>query len=136
MTPTTTAVPATAMEISDRMIDRLRRLLVVAVTIAALLAVWAGAAAGRGSVNGQASAFRWLQPALGATRAGSSPGFRPAPQLRLPEDLEADPYRLGNGLGCTDRPGADSIRGYLNATPRQGTETLAELADLPHPTPP
>jgi hypothetical protein len=112
------------METSDRMIDGSRRLLVVAAAIAAILGVWGGAAAGSASVNGQAPAFRWLQP-------------RPAPSgwkvARLPSGaatfayprswrpIRTDPATasvalIGHGRG---------IRGYLNATPRQGTETLA-----------
>jgi hypothetical protein len=50
------------MEISDRIIDGSRRLFVVAATIAAILGVWGGAADGSASLNGQASAFRWLHP--------------------------------------------------------------------------
>ena len=124
MTPTTTAVRATAMEISDRMIDRSRRLLVVAVTIAAILGVWAGAAAGSASVNGQASAFRWLHPGL-APR-----GWKLA---RLPSGAATfayprtwRPIRTDPGTASVALIGhGHSIRGYLNATPRQGTETLA-----------
>jgi hypothetical protein len=113
-----------AMEVSERMIDGSRRLLLVAATIAALLAVWAGAAAGHGSANGRASAFRWLQPA-------SAPrGWKLA---RLPSGAATfayprtwKPIRTDPGTASVALIGqAHSIRGYLNATPRQGTETLA-----------
>ncbi len=125
MTPTTTAVPATAMETSDRISDGLRGLLLVAATIAALLAVWAGAAAGRGSVNGQAPAFGWLH-----LQPSSPPGWKLA---RLPSGAATlayprtwRPIRSDSGTASVALIGhAGSIRGYLNATPRQGTETLA-----------
>ncbi|HEY2740725.1 MAG TPA: hypothetical protein VGI69_00925 [Gaiellaceae bacterium] len=112
------------METSDRTSDGLRRLLVAAATIAALLGLWAGAAAGRGSANGRAAAFRWLQP-------GSSPrGWKLA---RLPSGAATfayprtwKPVRTDPGTASVALIGrAHSIRGYLNATPRQGTETLA-----------
>ena len=112
------------MEISDRKIGGSRRLLVVAATIAAILGVWGSAAVGNTGLNGQAPAFRWLQP-------------RPAPSswklARLPSGaatfayprtwrpIRTDPGTVSVAL---IRPGR-SIRGYLNATPRQGTETLA-----------
>ena len=56
------AARATAMEISDQMIDGSRRLFVVAATIAAILGVLGGAAEVGASVTAQAPAFRWLQP--------------------------------------------------------------------------
>ena len=124
MTRTTTAVRATAMEISDRMIDGSRRLLVVAATVAAILGVWGGAAVGSASVNGQAPAFRWLHP-------------RPPPRgwkvARLPSGAATfayprtwRPIRTDPGTASVALLGhAGSIRGYLNVTPRQGTETLA-----------
>jgi hypothetical protein len=113
-----------ATEMSDRMSDGLWRLLVVAATTAALLAMWAGPAAGRGSANGRASGFRWLQPA-------SSPrGWKLA---RLPSGAATfayprtwKPIRTDPGTASVALIGqAHNIRGYLNATPRQGTETLA-----------
>jgi hypothetical protein len=124
MTPTTTAVRATAMEISDRIMDGSRRLFVVAATSAAILGVWGGAADGIASLNGQAPAFRWLHP-------------RPAPRgwklARLPSGAATfaypktwRPIRTDPGTASVALIGhARSIRGYLNATPRQGTETLA-----------
>ena len=111
------------MEISDRKINGSRRLLLVAATIAAILGAWGGAAVGSTGLNGQAPAFRWLHP-------------RPAPSswklARLPSGaatfgyprtwrpIRTDPGTVSVAL---IRPGR-SIRGYLNATPRQGTETL------------
>ena len=112
------------METSDRMIDGSRRLLLVAAAIAAILGVWGGAAAGSASVNGQAPAFRWLHP-------------RPAPSgwkvARLPSGAATfayprtwRPIRTDPGTASVALIGRGrSIRGYLNATPRQGTETLA-----------
>ena len=111
------------METSDRKIDGSRRLLMGAATVAAILVAWGGAANGSVSVNGRAPAFGWLQP-------------RPAPHgwrlARLPSGaatfayprtwrpIRTDPGTVSVAL---IRPGR-SIRGYLNATPRQGTETL------------
>jgi hypothetical protein len=112
------------METSDRMIDGSRRLLVVAASIAAMLGVWGGVADGSASVNAQTPAFRWLHrqhpprgwklarlPSGGATFAYPST-WRP---------IRTDPGTASVALIGN----AGSIRGYLNATPRQGTETLA-----------
>jgi hypothetical protein len=112
------------MGISDRTIDGSRRLLVVAATVAAILGVWGGGADASASVNGQAAAFRWLDP--------QSPprGWKLA---RLPSGAASFAYPRSWRTIRTD-PGTASvalmghgnrIRGYLNATPRQGTETLA-----------
>ena len=110
-----------AMETSDRKIDGSRRLLVVAAAIAAILAAWCGGAA---SADRQAPAFRWLQP-------------RPAPSgwkvARLPSGAATfahpstwRPIRTDPGTASVALLGEGrSIRGYLNATPRQGAETLA-----------
>jgi hypothetical protein len=112
------------MEISDRIIDGSRRLFVVAATIAAILGVWGGAADGSASLNGQAPAFRWPHP-------------RPPPRgwklARLPSGAATfaypktwRPIRTDPGTASVALIGhARSIRGYLNATPRQGRETLA-----------
>jgi hypothetical protein len=112
------------METSDRMIDGSRRLLVVAATMAAILGVWGGTAGGSAFVNGQAPAFRWLHP-------------RPPPRdwklARLPSGAATfayprtwKPIRTDPGTASVALMGRGrSIRGYLNATPRQGTETLA-----------
>jgi hypothetical protein len=112
------------METSDRISDGLRRLLVVASTLAVLLGVGAGAAAGRGSVKGRAAAFRWLHP------TSPPPGWKVA---RLPSGAATFAYpkpwraiRTDPGTASVALIGpARSIRGYLNATPRQGAETLA-----------
>jgi len=102
------------------MIDRSRRLLVVAATIGVLV----GAAAVNASVDGRPPAFRWLQP-------------RPAPSgwkvARLPSGAATfahpstwRPIRTDPGTASVALLGEGrSIRGYLNATPRQGAETLA-----------
>ena len=108
------------MEISDRTIDVSRRLLVVAAT----LGVLAGTAAGSASIDGRAPAFRWLHP-------------RPAPHgwklARLPSGAATfayprswRPIRTDPGTASVALIGQGrSIRGYLNVTPRQGSETLA-----------
>jgi hypothetical protein len=65
-----------------------------------------------------------------ATSAAPAPRLEPRPasvrrgNIRLPEDLEADSHRPGNASVALIGH-ARSIRGYLNATPRQGRETLA-----------
>jgi hypothetical protein len=112
------------METSDRMIDVSRRLFVVAATIVATLGLWGGAADGSASFEGQPPAFRWLHPA-------------PAPHgwkvARLPSGAATfaypktwRPIRTDPGTASVALLGhARSIRGYLNATPRQGAETLA-----------
>jgi len=112
------------METSDRKIDGSRRLLMGAATVAAILVAWAGAANGSVSVNGRAPAFGWLQP-------------RPAPHgwrlARLPSGAATfayprtwRPIRTDPGTASVALLGdGRSIRGYLNATPRQGTETPA-----------
>ena len=112
------------MEISDRMIDGSRRLLVVAATIAAILGVWSGAADAGASVNAQAPAFRWLHP------QPPPPGWKLA---RLPSGAATfayprtwRPIRTDPGTASVALLGHKrSIRGYLNLTPRQGAETLA-----------
>ena len=112
------------METSDRRIDGSRRLFVVAATIAAILGVLAGATAGSAFVAGRAPAFQWLHP-------------RPAPHgwklARLPSGAATfayprtwRPIRTDPGTASVALIGrGDGIRGYLNATPRQGTETRA-----------
>jgi hypothetical protein len=112
------------METSDRKIDGSRRLLMGAATVAAILVAWGGAANGSVSVNGRAPAFGWLQP-------------RPAPHgwrlARLPSGAATfaypttwRPIRTDPGTASVALLGdGRSIRGYLNATPRQGTETPA-----------
>ena len=118
------AARATAMEISDQMIDGSRRLFVVAATIAAILGVLGGAAEVGASVNAQAPAFRWLQP------QPPPPGWKLA---RLPSGAATfaypktwRPIRTDPGTASVALLGhGRSIRGYLNLTPRQGAETLA-----------
>jgi len=112
------------MEISDQMIDGSRRLLVVAAAIAAILGVWSGAADAGASVNAQAPAFRWLHP------QPPPPGWKLA---RLPSGAATfayprtwRPIRTDPGTASVALLGHKrSIRGYLNLTPRQGAETLA-----------
>src|SRR5436305_11471180 len=123
MTAITTAVRATAMETSDRMIDGSRRLFVVAATIVAILGAWGGGV-GNAAVEGQAPAFRWLHPA---------PPPRGWKLARLPSGAATfayprtwRPIRTDPGTASVALLGhAGGIRGYLNLTPRQGTETLA-----------
>lgn len=116
MTPTTTADPATAMVGSSRLLAGL-----------ALAAAVAVAGCGGGSTGGghaAADAFAWLRPApppmnwriarlpSGAAALAYPPGWRP---------IRTDPGTVSAALlGSRAR-----IRGYLNATPQSGAETLA-----------
>jgi hypothetical protein len=59
-----------------------------------------------------------------ATRLEACPASVRRGNIRLPEDLEADSHRPGTVSVALIGHGR-SIRGYLNATPRQGAETLA-----------
>jgi len=112
------------MEISDRMIDGSRRLLVVAAAIAAILGVWGDAAGESASLNAQAPAFRWLHPEhppRGWKLARLPSGAATFAYPRTWRPIRTDPGTasvalIGHG---------GNIRGYLNATPHQGTETLA-----------
>jgi hypothetical protein len=112
------------METSDRMIDGLRRLLAVAVTITAVLGVWGGDAHASALVNGEAPAFRWLQalhPPRGWKLARLPSGAATFAYPRSWRTIRTDPGTVSVALIGRGR----LIRGYLNATPRQGTETLA-----------
>jgi hypothetical protein len=108
----------------DPMINNSRRLLLVAASIAASLGAWCGAAEARASVNTQTPSFGWLQP------QHTPPGWKLA---RLPSGHAAftypstwRPIRTDPGTASVALLGhARSIRGYLNLTPRQGAETLA-----------
>jgi hypothetical protein len=112
------------MEISDRRVDGLRRLLAVAATITAIVGVWSGAARATVSVNGQAPAFRWLRPQApprGWKLAQLPSGAASVAYPRTWRTIRTDPGTASVALiGHGHR-----IRGYLNLTPRQGTETLA-----------
>ena len=113
------------MGTSDRLLDGSRRLFVAAAAVAvAVIGGAGGAADGAASLDARVPAFRWLHP-------------RPAPNgwklARLPSGAAAFAYPKTWRPIRTD-PGtasvallayAGSIRGYLNATPRQGAETLA-----------
>jgi hypothetical protein len=116
MTLTTTADPATAMVGSSR------RLAGLALAAAVAVAGCGGAAPGGGQTA--ADAFAWLRPAQppaswkvarlpsGAAAVAYPPGWRP---------IRTDPGTVSAALlGAHGR-----IRGYLNATPESGAETLA-----------
>jgi hypothetical protein len=108
---------------SDRMIDGSRRLLVVAASIAASLGVWGGAADGSPSVNAP-HGFRWLQPQH--TPHGWKLARLPSGNATFAYPRTWRPIRTDPGTASVALLGhGRSIRGYLNLTPRQGTETLA-----------
>ncbi len=97
------------MEISDRMIDGSRRLLVVAATVAAILGIWGGVAVGSASLP---RGWKLARLPSGAATFAYPGTWRP---------IRTDPGTASVALIGH----AGNIRGYLNATPRQGTETLA-----------
>jgi hypothetical protein len=112
------------MEISDRIMDGSRRLLLVAATFAAILGVCRSAADASASGNAQAPAFRWLDPRhppRGWKLARLPSGAATLAYPRTWRPIRTDPGTVSVAL--IGRAG--SIRGYLNATPRQGTETPA-----------
>jgi hypothetical protein len=106
------------------MIDGSRRLIAVAATVAAFLGVWGAGADASASVNGRAPAFRWLHPQPapdGWTLARLPSGKATFAYPRTWRPIRTDPGTASVALLGHGR----SIRGYLNLTPRQGTETLA-----------
>ena len=112
------------MATSDLVIDGSRRLFIVAATVGAILGVWVGAADGSVSANAQAPGFRGLHPRQ------APPDWKLA---RLPSGAATFGYP-GTWRPIRTDPGTVSvavigqgrlIRGYLNATPHQGAETLA-----------
>jgi hypothetical protein len=112
------------IEVPARKIDGSRRLLVVAATIVASLGLWGGAADGSPPVNARAPGFRWLQP----QRAPHSWKLArlPSGDATFAYPRTWRPIRTDAGTVSVALIGhAGSIRSYLNATPRQGTETLA-----------
>jgi hypothetical protein len=118
-------VTATAIS-SRRFLASLGLALVVALAIAGCGG--AGSGAGRGqAANGSSQAFTWLTPA--AAPAGWSVGRLPSGRASFAyppgwRALKTDPGTFSAGLmGAHGK-----IRGYLNATPRQGAETLADWA--------
>ena len=111
------------METSDRIIDGTRRLFAAAAAVAAILGVW-GAPDGSASLNGRSPDFRWLHPRpapRGWKRAQLPSGAATFAYPRTWRPIRTDPGTVSVALIGHAR----SIRGYLNATPRQGRETLA-----------
>jgi hypothetical protein len=106
---------------------------------AVILAVIAAAATGVGNANnsrggapaaaGQARAFAWLRPlpAPAAWRTSRLPDG--TAQLSFPlrwRSIRSDPGTVSAAL----RSGKGRIRGYLNATPQQGAETLSNWSSF------
>jgi hypothetical protein len=112
------------MEIPDRMMSGSRRPLLIAATIAAILGLSGGAAGARTPSNAQAPAFRWLHP--GHPPRGWKLARLPSGAATFAYPRTWRPIRSDPGTASVALIGhGGSIRGYLNATPRQGTETLA-----------
>lgn len=114
------------METSDRIIDGSRRPLVVAATIAVVLGAWGGAADGSPSAAARApAAFRWLHPQR--PPLGWKLARLPSRAATVGYPRSWKPIRTDPGTASVALVGrAGLIRGYLNITPRQGTETLAD----------
>ena len=108
-----------------------RRVAVGATAVALILVgIYVGLAPGDQTTHGgrPAGAFAWLRPApapadwnVARIRGGATlsypPGWRP---------LKTDPGTATAGL----LRGGDELLGYLNATPRQGEETLENWANF------
>jgi hypothetical protein len=112
------------MGICDRINDGSRRLLAVAAAVLAILSVSTGAADGSASVNARAPMFRWLhpqQPPHGWKLARLPSGAATFAYPKTWRPIRTDPGTASVAL--TARAGG--IRGYLNLTPGQGAETLA-----------
>jgi hypothetical protein len=110
---------------AHRMIDGSRRLLAVAASIAASLGLGGGAADGSTPVNARAPGFHWLQlqerPPHGWKLARLPSGNATFAYPRTWRPIRTDPGTASVAL----LGHAGNIRAYLNLTPRQGTETLA-----------
>ena len=100
-----------------------RRLVVAAASLAAILGAWGGGAKGSAALDGRAPAFRWLQPQ--APPAGWKLARLPSGAAAFGYPRTWRPIRTDPGTASVALLGEGrSIRGYLNATPRQGAETL------------
>ena len=126
MTPTTTAARVTATATSRR----LAPLAGAFALFAALVLAGCGSAGshpGGGADSRSTGAFAWLSPA--APPPGWALARLPSGSASLPfppgwRRIESDPGTVSAALLGTH----GRIRGYLNATPRQGAETLADWA--------
>jgi hypothetical protein len=121
-TPTTTAGRPTATGASE-LTGRSRAIVgLVAVTVAAVVLIVGLAGGGESSDRRPSGQFAWLHPAsppAGWNVARSSGGALAYPPGWRP--IKTDPSAASVAL----LGGGDRIDGYLNATPKQGAETLA-----------
>jgi len=128
-TRTTTAARVTATATSSRrnLLWLAGLLLAAVVAIAGCGSSGSNTTGGGGAVTRSAGAFAWLSPA--APPAGWALARLPSGRAALAyppgwQSIESDPGTVSAALmGPHGR-----IRGYLNATPRQGAETLADWA--------
>src|SRR5581483_5276865 len=106
-----------------------RRVLAAMVGLAFLAAAGFAVAKGGSSGGGQRGAFGWLRPS--ALPAGWTAQRLPGSPARLPVPSGWQSVHGDAGTRTVvlrDRSGR--ILGYLNATPRQGSETLADWSDF------
>ena len=122
MTPTTTAGPVMAMARSSGLGIAIVVALASAATVAAIVA---------GSVPdaNRRQAFAWLQPS--APPSGWNTSALPDRTARLAYPLRWRSIRTDPGtVSAAIRAKAGGIAGYLNATPQQGAETLANWSSF------
>lgn len=121
-TPETTTQRATRSK-RPRASRRLALAIGAALTVAGAAAL---AACGSASSppSGQAHAFGWLRPSLPPRTWRKSPLPDGSAQLAYPAGWRAIRSDQGTVTAALRSPSGE-IRGYLNATPRQGEETLA-----------
>lgn len=101
---------------------------VVAVGVLTATAVGLGSGAGTAPAY-ETGAFAWVRPE--ALAPGWSSLRLPGSPARLPLPPGWRPARGDSGTRTAELTGpATRIRGYLNATPRQGRETLADWASF------
>ena len=126
MTPTTTVVPVTVTATSSR----IARAVVAALVLTSAAAVAAcGSQAPAATSQATPQAFAWLHPSptpasWQTTRLPNGPAW-----LAYPGNWRSIQSDAGTRTAAL-RTGGGRIKGYLNATPRQGTETLANWSSF------
>jgi hypothetical protein len=108
---------------------KIAALALVASVAAAALAVATGGRSAASPTAVHPSAFGWVRPS--ALPAGWTVQRLPSSAARLPTPSSWRPSRGDAGTRTTVLKGPDGrIAGYLNATPRQGEESLANWSEF------